>query len=250
MVQINELCGYLDRCFTSVSDYAPNGLQVSGRDEVAVLVTGVTACQALIERAVEQQADAVLVHHGLFWRGDDPCVVGMKAKRLRSLLTHGINLIAYHLPLDVHPDYGNNVQLGQRLGFVLRGTFDCVGVPNLGCWGTLKQPMSGEDLQAKLTAELQHPVLLVAGHQGDVERVAWCTGAAQDGIEQAAKLGVHAYITGEASERTVHQARELGLHLLVAGHHATERYGVQAVGEDLAKRFGLKHMFIDIPNPV
>ena len=250
MVQIHALCEHLDKCFASVNDYAPNGLQVSGRSEVAVLVTGVSACQALIDRAIECAADAVMVHHGLFWRGDDPCVIGMKAQRLRALLGHGINLLAYHLPLDLHPEYGNNVQLGRRLGFSLSGTFECVGVAGLGCYGVLKKNMSADDLRSYISTILQHPVLLIDGGQPMIQRIAWCTGAAQDGIEAAAKLGVDAYLTGEASERTVHQARELGVHLLVAGHHATERYGVQAIGVALAKRYHLEHTFIDIPNPI
>jgi len=196
------------------NDYCPNGLQVEGRREVRRLVSGVTACQALIDRAVALNADAILVHHGYFWRGEDASITGIKRNRMRTLLEHDISLLAYHLPLDVHPLLGNNAQLGALLGVTVTGD---LGKQNNNSIG--------------LT-------------------VAWCTGAAQNFIELAVKAGVDAYITGEASEQTVHIARETGLHFFAAGHHATERYGVQALAAHLVQRFGIAHEFVDIDNPV
>lgn len=228
-------------------DYCPNGLQVEGKGEVAKIVTGVTASLALIQAAVDVGADALLVHHGYFWNNEPAPIVGMKGARIRLLLQHEINLLVYHLPLDAHPELGNNIKLGELIGCA-----SCAPVAAGGLlWGgELDQPVSANRLAAILGSRLGREPLQVSGGEHPVRRLAWCTGGAQGMIEQAADLGFDAFITGEVSESTVHIARERGIHFYAAGHHATERYGVQALGEELAGKFDLEHAFIDIPNPV
>lgn len=228
-------------------DYCPNGLQVAGRSEIRILVSGVTASMALLEAAAEFGADAVLVHHGYFWKGEDPRLVGIKRDRLKFLLARDINLIAYHLPLDAHPEFGNNAQLARRLGMVAEG---CVGEQMLVMHGRLEKEMSLESFGHFVTRVLGRAPLIVGEVERTVRRVAWCTGAAQDALEQAVELGVDVFVTGEVSERTVHLARESGVAFVAAGHHATERYGVQALGEHLASRFDLMHRYVEIDNPV
>lgn len=232
------------------NDYCPNGLQVEGKREVRRLITGVTACQALIDRAIELQADMILVHHGYFWRGEDSSVTGIKKTRIQSLLQHGISLLAYHLPLDVHPVLGNNAQLGKLLGFTATGDLGKQNNNSIGLTGTLAETLEGEELEALLEAKLGRKPLRIPGLNKPIRTVAWCTGAAQNFIELAVKAGVDAYVTGEVSEQTVHIARETGIHFFAAGHHATERYGVQAVAAHLVERFGIAHEFVDIDNPV
>ena len=251
MVDLKELEAYCNRLLEvdRFRDYCPNGLQVEGRPAVQRLVCGVTASQALIEAAIEAEADAILVHHGYFWQGEDPRVTGMKQRRLRSLLGHDISLLAYHLPLDAHPVYGNNAQLAKRLGLSVEGRFG-PEQPELGLYGRPSRPLSVAEFGALLERELDRPPLHIAGGADTIRSLAWCSGAAQGYIEQAAALGVDAYLTGEVSEQTVHVARECGLHFFAAGHHATERDGVRALGTHLAQEFGLEQQFIDIPNPV
>jgi dinuclear metal center YbgI/SA1388 family protein len=251
MVQLTELLEYTDNLLEvdRFRDYCPNGLQVEGRDQIKKIVTGVTASQALLERAVEAQADAILVHHGYFWKGEDPRVIGMKYRRLSCLLENQMNLIAYHLPLDAHPVYGNNAQLATKLGLSVEGRFGR-DEPAIGMYGHLGQAMPVSDFLARIESALGQTPLHIAGELETIQSVAWCTGAAQSYIEQAVELGVDAYITGEVSEQTVHIARECGLHFISAGHHATERYGIQALGEHLSQHFGLRQQFIDVPNPV
>jgi dinuclear metal center YbgI/SA1388 family protein len=232
------------------NDYCPNGLQVEGKREIRRLISGVTACQALIDRAIELQADMILVHHGYFWRGEDASVTGIKRSRIRALLEHDISLLAYHLPLDVHPVLGNNAQLGKLLEFLVTGDLGKQNNNSIGLTGTLAEPMEGDALSRHLAAKLGREPLHVPGVAGPIRTVAWCTGAAQNFIELAVKAGVDVYITGEASEQTVHIARETGIHFFAAGHHATERYGVQAVAAHLVERFGIAHEFVDIDNPV
>lgn len=230
------------------SDYCPNGLQVAGRDTVKRVVSGVTACQALVDAAVERGADAIIVHHGYFWRGEDPCVVGMKKRRLATLLANDISLIAYHLPLDAHPELGNNAQLAKLLGIEVDGGMDSSPRP-VGNVGHLPEPMSARDFATHVGTLLgREPLLEVAGDH-PVRSVAWCTGGAQSYIDKAAALGVDVYLSGEVSEPTIHAARELGIHYIAAGHHATERYGAPALAGHLAERFGLQHEFVDIDNP-
>ncbi|AWQ19549.1 metal-binding protein [Pantoea ananatis] len=227
------------------SDYAPNGLQVEGRTRVKTVITGVTACQALLDEAVARRADAVLVHHGYFWKSEPAVIKGMKRQRLRTLLANDINLYGWHLPLDAHPQLGNNAQLARLLGIDVAGE-----IMPLVPWGEFAQPITGEQLAQRITEVLGRQPL----HCGDnapaaIRRVAWCSGGGQGFIDAAAGFGVDAFITGEVSEQTIHSAREQGLHFFAAGHHATERCGIQALGEWLAAEHGLDVTFIDIPNP-
>jgi len=232
------------------SDYCPNGLQVEGRAEIRRLVTGVTASQALLDAAVDVHADAVLVHHGYFWKSEDARITGMKKRRLATLLRHDINLLAYHLPLDAHPELGNNVQLAQRLGLVVTGPLDPFDKRVVGNTGELTVPDTAGRFAARVRQALGRDVLHIGDPEAPVRTVGWCTGGAQGYIEQAVAAGVDLYLTGEVSEQTVHIARETGIQFFACGHHATERYGVQAVGDWLAGRFGIEHRHIDIPNPV
>ncbi|OGB03416.1 MAG: Nif3-like dinuclear metal center hexameric protein [Burkholderiales bacterium RIFCSPHIGHO2_12_FULL_69_20] len=226
-------------------DYGPNGLQVEGRSEVQRIVSGVTASLALIEAAVAERADAILVHHGLFWRGQDGCITGWMRQRLAPLLAQGINLYAYHLPLDAHPELGNNAQLGRQLGLQADGRF---GEQDLGFIGAARMADAAQ-LAAQATQVLGRVPVLLPGDGRPLRRVAWCTGGAQGYFEAAITAGADAFITGEISEPQAHIARETGVAFLACGHHATERYGAPALGAHLAATFGLSHRFIDIPNP-
>ncbi len=252
MVALAELVTYLDATLecAAIEDYCPNGLQVEGRPQVGRVVAGVSACQALLDRAVIQGADAVLVHHGYFWKGEDPRVVGAKRRRLQTLLGQGISLLAYHLPLDLHPRFGNNAQLGVRLGLVAEGSITVPGGLPLLNRGRLSEPVSAARFATRLQQVLQREPLHIGVSEAKLETVAWCTGAAQSYIVQAIDAGVDAYVTGEASEQTVHQAREAGIQFYAAGHHATERYGVQALGAHLAERYELEFQYVEIDNPV
>ncbi|QRX83791.1 Nif3-like dinuclear metal center hexameric protein [Glaciimonas sp. PAMC28666] len=234
---------------TQYRDYCPNGLQVEGRADISTLITGVTASQALLEAALEAGADAILVHHGYFWRGDDARVIGPKHNRLKLLLTHDINLFAYHLPLDGHTELGNNAQLAKELGLLPTGHF---GENNLGWCGTIADPtvQTVGDLAQLIARKLRRQPTLIGDPSQPLGQIAWCTGAAQNFLGDAIANGASVYISGEISEPTVHLARESGVAYLAAGHHATERYGVQALGQHLAEHFGLAHRFIDIDNPV
>ncbi|MBY0463995.1 MAG: Nif3-like dinuclear metal center hexameric protein [Burkholderiales bacterium] len=230
-------------------DYGPNGLQVQGKPQVQHLVTGVTASLALIEAAIAAQADAVLVHHGLFWRGQSGCVTGWMHQRLKALLTHDINLFAYHLPLDAHPQLGNNAQLAGVLGFTpLADGFGRFGEQNMGFLGHTSHGNLGA-LAAHAEQVLGRNVVCVGNAQRPVHTVAWCTGGAQSYFEAAIAAGADVFITGELSEPQAHYARESGVGYLACGHHATERYGVQAVGQHLARTMGVRHTHIDIDNP-
>jgi len=231
-------------------DYCPNGLQVEGGSEVSRIVSGVTASQALIDAAIEQNAQAILVHHGYFWKGENPQVVGMKRNRLKALLENDISLLAYHLPLDGHPKLGNNARLAQLLDLSIEKGMEPDNDRSIGLLGRLPEAMSGEEFAAFIESKLGRKPFHVAGSEKSIQRVAWCSGAAQSMIDQAVELGADAYLTGEVSEPTVHSARELGIHFYAAGHHATERYGVQALGDYLAEQLGVEHVFIDIDNPV
>lgn len=226
-------------------DYAPNGLQVEGRWDIQRVVTGVTASQALLDAAVAHQADAILVHHGYFWKNEPVVVRGMKRNRLKTLLTHDINLYGYHLPLDAHPELGNNAQLAKLLEIQVLGEIE-----SLLPYGEFTTPLNAVALRERLEKQLGRSVL----HCGDrapaeVRRIAWCTGGGQGYIQQAAEFGVDAFITGEVSEQTIHIAREMKVNFYAAGHHATERYGIKALGEWLAEQHQLDVTFIDIPNP-
>lgn len=228
-------------------DYCPNGLQVEGRAGVHTIVTGVSASQALLDEAVRRNADAIIVHHGYFWRGEDSRVVGLKRRRLATLIAHDINLFAFHLPLDAHPELGNNAQLAARCGWIPEGRF---GEQDLGWHGRLPAPRGAEDLAAHLGRCLGRPPLLLPGDGRSLRRLAWCSGGAQSWFEAAIELGVDAFVTGEVSEQHTHLARESGVAFLAAGHHATESGGVAALGQHLADHLGLAVSHVDIPNPV
>lgn len=227
-------------------DYCPNGLQVEGKTEIHKIVTGVTANMALLEAAVAAGADAILVHHGFFWKNEDSRVIGIKQRRLKYLLQHDLNLFAWHLPLDAHPTLGNNAQLAIRLGLEVESWF---GDQNLACSGKLPTAMSLQQFGEQIAKQLNRPPLLVGESQQSIGRVAWCSGGAQGYFTEASNLGVDAFITGEISEAVVHIARESGVAFIAAGHHATERYGIQALGQHLAQQFCIEHRHIDIDSP-
>ncbi len=250
-VALSTLVEEADRYLNSarIQDYCPNGLQVEGRPQVMRIVSGVTASQALLDAAVEAQADLILVHHGYFWKGENPCVVGMKQRRLKTLLRHDISLLAYHLPLDVHPEVGNNVQLARQLDITVEGPLDPENPRVVGLVGSLAEPLSARDFARRVHEVLGREPLLIEG-RSMIRRVGWCTGGGQGYIDQAIAEGVDLFLSGEASEQTFHSARENDISFIAAGHHATERYGVQALGDYLARRFAVEHTFIDCPNPI
>ncbi|RVU30657.1 Nif3-like dinuclear metal center hexameric protein [Neptunomonas marina] len=249
---LRELVNYCDGLLNThlFKDYCPNGLQVEGKPEVQRIVSGVTACQALLDQAVELEADLVLVHHGYFWKGEDQTVTGIKKRRVNTLLQHEMSLLAYHLPLDAHPEVGNNAQLARQLGLVVESGLDGELGRAIGMVGYLPESMSGAEFSQKIASALGREPLHIAGIDREIKRVAWCTGGAQSYIEKAFAAGVDAYISGEISEPTVHFSREAGIDYFAAGHHATERYGAKALGELLAEKFNLEHTFVDIDNPV
>ena len=245
----NELENYLNQLLdiSRFQDYCPNGLQVEGRDAIHKIVTGVTASLELLEAATVHGADAVIVHHGYFWRGEDARITGMKGRRIAMLIKNKINLFAYHLPLDIHPQLGNNAQLAKRLEFIETGRF---GEQDVAVRGELKHAMPLSVLGEKISLALVREPLIIGSSNQSIKKIAWCTGAAQNYFDAAIAQDVDAFITGEISEQTVHSARESGVAFIAAGHHATERYGVQALGEHLVQKFGFQHQFIDIDNPV
>lgn len=230
-------------------DYCPNGLQVEGKPQIGFLVSGVTASLALIEAALDLGADAILVHHGYFWRDENPCIIGHRHRRLKQLLQNDVSLFAYHLPLDQHPQLGNNAQLARQLGLLAEGRF---GENDLGWLGTVPQNLARTvgDLARLVESRLGRPPLLIGDPAQSLGKIAWCSGAAQGLLQDAALAGASAYLSGEISEQTVHLARETGVAYLACGHHATERYGVEALGGHLADHFGLRHQFVEIDNPV
>lgn len=228
-------------------DYCPNGLQVEGSRRVQKIATGVTASLAFLEAAVEWGADTVLVHHGYFWKNEAPQITGRKYQRLRTLIANDLNLFAYHLPLDSHPELGNNAQIGARLGLIADGRF---GDQDLGWIAPLPLPLSLEHFTASVENALGRKPLVLGDADRELRRVAWCTGGAQGFFDDAIAAGADVYLSGEVSEQTMHIAAESGVAYLSAGHHATERFGVQAVGSHLSERFDIEHLFIDIDNPV
>lgn len=252
MTLLSDALALLDRTLEPLrfSDYCPNGLQVEGRAEVRKVVTGVTASQALIEAAVARGADALLVHHGYFWKGEDARVTGMKKARLKMLLDHEISLLAYHLPLDAHPQLGNNAQLARVLGLAIDGALEPGNPRSIGNTAVLPTPLSAPDFASHIALQLGRQPMLIPGGPAVIRRIGFCTGGAQDYIDQAIALGLDAYISGEISEQTVHAARECGIHYFACGHHATERYGVKALGEFLQQETGIEVEFVDIDNPV
>jgi len=244
-----DLAHYLDQLLDSARfrDYCPNGLQVEGSADVRRIVAGVTASQSLVDTAIARGADTLLVHHGWFWRGEDGRITGFRKARLQALLKHDINLFGYHLPLDGHAEFGNNAQLAKRMGWAVEGRF---GEQDIGWYGRTAEPTTLVELTRKISVELRREPLLIGDEKRPVQRIAWCSGGAQSLFEQAIDRGVDAYVTGEISEQNVHLARESGVAYIAAGHHATERYGVQALAVHLSERFGLECEFVDIDNPV
>ncbi len=251
VISRQELASYLDT-FLNVSafkDYAPNGLQVEGKSNIHTIVTGVTACQALIDAAVKVNADAILVHHGFFWKNEPDVITGMKYRRIKALMDNDISLYGYHLPLDAHHGVGNNAQLAQQLGIISPRVYEPVAQDLL--WhGHLEHPLTVAEFSELLSSVLKRKPLHIGDETKMISTLAWCTGGAQDYIDDAAQMEVDAFISGEVSERTFHAAIEQGLHYFAAGHHATEQFGIQALGEHLAEKFNIEHHFIDIVNPV
>jgi dinuclear metal center YbgI/SA1388 family protein len=232
-------------------DYAPNGLQVEGKKEINRVVTGVTASQALIDAAIEYKADAIFVHHGYFWKNEDPRIVGMKYRRISSLIKNDINLYGYHLPLDAHPALGNNAGLADAIGLLNRSSLQ-FGVPieeSIGVVGELSEPVSAVVFQKIVEAAVGRDILFERVNDQPICRVALCTGGAQSYIEQAVAVGADVFITGEVSEQTIHIAREMGIHFIAAGHHATERFGARSMAAYLSDECGLDAVFIDVDNP-
>lgn len=252
MIKRTIFSDYLDELLMpgQVPDYTVNGLQVEGSEHIYRLVTGVTANQILLEEAAKWVADVVLVHHGFFWKNEPNAITGPKKRRMQTLLANDINLYAYHLPLDMHLVYGNNAMLAHHMGWQWEALFEVAEGLSLGCLGRLLVAKDLDGLAEDLYLRLGQTPLVIAGGNHSVKTLAWCTGAGQDFIEQAAAFGVDAFVTGEISERTTHLARELGIHFIAAGHHATERGGVKALGDHLANHFALEHCFIDVDNPV
>ena len=248
----SELIQHLDTLLNAkiIKDFCPNGLQVEGKAQINKVITGVTASEALIDRAIEEKADALLVHHGYFWKGEAYPIVGMKKNRLAKLIKNDINLIAYHLPIDAHAELGNNAQLGQLLQLANINAVDGFMPEGIIMSGELAQPMEITELKQHVSSILNRAPLISDGRQAPIKTIAWCTGGGQSYIDQVAELGFDAFLTGEASEQTIHSSRELGIDFIAAGHHATERYGVKALGEHLAEQFGLDVTFVDIDNPV
>ena len=254
-ISTRDLCAWIDATLSThaFNDYCPNGLQVEGKNSIKHIIAGVTASEALIMKAIDRRADAILVHHGWFWKGEDARVRGQKKKRLSALLGHDINLIAYHLPLDAHPVLGNNAQLAKKLG--LEPELDDEGRPNttgssgLVWLGTAPGIKNMGELIQKIARQLNRQPLLIGSDDMPVNKVAWCTGAAQGMLQDAIDAGADAYISGEISEPTVHLARESGVAYISAGHHATERYGIQALGVEIERQLGIHVEFVDLDNP-
>jgi dinuclear metal center YbgI/SA1388 family protein len=253
MIDRNKLEKYLDKLLSpsQIKDYAPNGLQIQGKDEITKIITGVTASQALIDKAIDEHADAILVHHGYFWKNEPYVIRGMKHKRIKALLDNDISLFAYHLPLDIHPTLGNNAQLATLLNIEVTGPLELGKELSIAIQGQLSTDCSGSIFADIISEKLNRTCLHIAPSSNKkIKTVAWCTGGGQDYIELAAEQGIDAFISGEVSEKTTHIAQEMNIHFFAAGHHATERYGVKALGEYIAKELDIDVVFVDIDNPV
>ncbi len=249
----NELEKYLN-CLLKpeqIKDFAPNGLQIQGTEQVNKIVTGVTASKALIERAISEKADAILVHHGYFWKNESYVIRGMKHDRIKSLLMNDINLFAYHLPLDIHPELGNNAQLANMFAIKDVAPLELGNPVSVAMQGRFEQQLNGDEFAQLINNTLERECLHIAAPSNKpIKTIAWCSGGGQGYIELAAEQGIDAFLTGEVSEQTTHIAHEMDIHFFAAGHHATERYGVKALGEHLAKEHGIEVLFVDIDNPV
>ncbi len=234
-----------------IKDYCPNGLQVQGKDEIKTVITGVTASMEMITTAIAHQADALVVHHGYFWKNESAILRGMKRDRIKALLAHNINLYAYHLPLDIHPMLGNNAQLASLLDITVTDGLEQGNPLSIALQGHLAAESDATQFAEHISTKLQRQCLHIAASSNKkIKTIAWCTGGGQDYIELAAEQGIDAFISGEVSEKTTHIAREMDIHFYAAGHHATERYGVKALAEHIKTELGINAYFIDIDNPV
>ncbi|WP_422379323.1 Nif3-like dinuclear metal center hexameric protein [Marinicellulosiphila megalodicopiae] len=251
-IETQDLVQYLDALLQSnkFKDYCPNGLQVQGKAHIGRIITGVSATSELIEKAIELKADAILVHHGYFWKGESQTITGMKYKRIKALLEHDINLFGYHLPLDCHAEFGNNTQLAQIMNWQVMGDVNDTLPKGLVLKGKLKTPITNQQLVQQFKQNLDFDPLLIGNPNQLIENIVWCTGAAQSYLQYAIDESADAFITGEISENTVHQAKENEISYFACGHHATERYGVKSLGEHLSSKFGIEHIFVDCPVPV
>lgn len=247
----DKLAQYLTHTLNIIqySDYCPNGLQVEGNLNISFLISGVTASLALINMAKDLKADAILVHHGVFWTNENVCIVGFKKHRLKILLTHNINLFAYHLPLDHHIKLGNNAQLGHQLGLIHEGHFGKTNLGWIGRFNSSNNIRTTDQLIQLIKNRLGREPLVIADNKKTINKVAWCSGAAQDLLAAAADAGATVFISGEISESTLHIAQETGITYIMAGHHVTERYGIQALGQHIASKFNIRHQFIELYNP-
>ena len=253
MVELKQLHDYCNQLLAADTfrDYCPNGLQVEGKPQIKKIVAGVTASQEFLQQAIARGADAVLVHHGYFWKGENAAITGAKKRRMQLLLKHDVSLLAYHLPLDAHAQFGNNATLAKQLDFVVQGAVPQGEAKGMLWQGELPHALTAEQFVQHIQSRLQRtPLHLSSTSQRPVKTLAWCSGAAQGYIEQAAQLGVDAYVSGEASEQTFHLARELDIHYFAIGHHASESFGVQALAQHLAQQFDIDWEFVDIANPV
>lgn len=252
MLALQELVKQLDTLLDSQSfkDYCPNGLQVEGRPQVRKIATAVTASQNILDQAVAEGVDALLVHHGYFWKNESQTLTGMKYRRLSTLIKNDISLLAYHLPLDAHNELGNNVELARILDWQITDGLDAGNPRSIGLVGSAKSDKTLSQIAERIHHELDREPLVIGELSKEISKIGWCTGAAQGFIEQAADAGCDLYISGEISENTVHAARELGVAYIAAGHHATERYGVLALGRWLQDHYGIEHIALDEKNPV
>jgi dinuclear metal center YbgI/SA1388 family protein len=248
MIDQKVLTAHIDQVLDAerFKDYGPNGLQVEGKARIGKIVSGVTASLALIDAAISEGADAILVHHGLFWRGQDGRVTGWMRQRLGRLIEHNINLLAYHLPLDAHSSLGNNAQWGFKLGLLADARF---GEQNLGFIGAAPEGLSLQGLADQAQQDARRAVTVLPGDGRPLRRVAWCSGGAQGYFEGAIAAGADVFLTGEISEPQAHYARETGVAFIACGHHASERHGAPALAQAVADQFGVRHTFIDIDNP-
>ncbi len=252
-MQRTELESYLTELLKpqQIKDFTPNGLQIQGCEQIKKIVTGVTASKALIDKAIAEQADAILVHHGYFWKNESYVIRGMKHDRIKALLVNNINLFAYHLPLDIHPTLGNNAQLAKLFNIENVEPLEVGNPLSVAMQGGFAQPCSGEEFTQLINSTLERDCLHIAAPSNKpIKTIAWCSGGGQGYIELAAEQGIDAFLTGEVSEQTTHIAHEMDIHFFAAGHHATERYGVKALGAHLAQKHALEVIFVDIDNPV
>ena len=252
MAKLQDIIQWCDQTLKSpeFKDYAPNGLQIEGKTEVRKILAAVTASQDAIDAGIRENADLLLVHHGYFWKGEAYPITGMRGKRIKSLIQHDISLLAYHLPLDSHPSLGNNAAIADLLELERIETLDPSERHPIGNIGYLNQPMPVEEFKTFVSEKLKFDVTHLPADKNMIEKVGFCTGGAQDFIVKAAEQGCHAYISGEVSERTFYEAKELDVHYFACGHHATERYGVQRLGQAISEQFDIEYVYFELNNPI